>query len=207
MSDYVPYPIATKIFIVFKNVPMTSVTDLYLNAVSSYTKAILRNIQRRKVKKEMLIKDYKKHNKDISELPKDLFENNFELYDLNILWNIIIYSKTDPKIDLKLKDLAINFLVKTIEDNDELLKFNLKTTLENIKSNNDNVVRYVKFFCVCYKIIKKKVQDKRYKLIKKFIIENTDGNIINEMIERFYKYKNKIKFDSDSALNNSMSHV
>lgn len=207
MAEYAPYAVLELVFAEFKNTPLTAYTDTLLKALCFYTVSTLKNVHRRNQKASIAIKEFERQNKERKdyrkELSKDLFDSEFSLYDLEIIWNIATYSKADERISAKLKDLAISCLVKIAEASEIIAKKFVAIAFDAIASDAGYAIRSMKFLITCYNSLKKKWG------LKKFYRAKLGAETINTLIINLTKYKEKVKasLETQKNLNNHMLYV
>jgi tRNA nucleotidyltransferase/poly(A) polymerase len=206
MAEYAPYAILEQVFTLFKSTSLFLYTEIFLKALSFYTIAVLKNIQRRTEKTNRMIKELEKQNKGKKdykkELGKDLFDTEFSLYDLNMIWNIMTYSKTEERIHPKVKDLAVNCLVKISEHSENIAKEYINNAFESIDSNKGYAIRSMKFLILGYKSLKKK-----WGIKKLFKAKATNPETLNTLINNLKDYREKVKVQDNKQLKNHMLYV
>ena len=187
MGEYAPYSILEKIFAVISKVQMQGYTEQYLSFMCFYTNNVLKAIKRRKPEEKKAIEMHNKLNakKEVKEEPsKELFPEKFLLYDIGIFWNVMTYSKTEIKIEKKLRDQSITCLLSISEFNEGLANEHLLRSLISIKENNEGSLLCMKFFIQAYEIAVEKTK------ITANIVSILKGNeLFNLLLEQLIKYK------------------
>jgi len=206
MAEYAPYSILEKIFALFKSTSLPSYTELFLKALYFYTIGVLKNVQRRTEKANKIIKEFERQNKEKKdykkELSKDLFHTEFSLYDLDMIWDIMTYSKTEERISQKVKDLAVNGLVKILEHSESIAKEYIARAFESIDSNKGYAIRSMKLLIQSYKPLKKK-----WGIKKVYKAKANNPEMLNILIKNLKEYKEKVKEQNNEELKNHMGYV
>ena len=174
IAEYAPYDILEQIFGIFKNCPLNAYTEILLKALCYYTVAALKNVQKRN-------KELEKQKNSNKGLESSL-DINFSFCDLDTIWNIMTYSKSD--INIKIKDLAISCLIKISEQSESITKDLVTKAFKSIFSNEGYAIRSMKFLIICYRHLKKKWA------LKKWYKVNND--ILNTLINNLNTYKEKV---------------
>ncbi len=206
IAEYAPYPVLELIFRELSRIPLNLITETSISFICLYTINVLKNTQRKREEAKKLLKQLERSNPGKKvELPKELSEANFKLYDLDILWDVMTWSRNDMKIDPKLKDYAVNCVIKLAETGEDLAKSFLTKALDAIKENAGSAVRCMKFFMNCYKYLKKKWDLKRF--VQKAV--SKESGIIEIVMRNFVKYKDSVNkmCATQAELKNPMSFV
>lgn len=119
----------------------------------------MQNIQRRKtidLKRISLIEkenaQRKKSGEAFEPLNKELFENQFLLYDCTIFWDLMIQNPREPP---KLNDIAMNSLLFITSKNESLLIDCATRAIDGINISHEGFFRLFKFFEAIYTTHKK----------------------------------------------------
>lgn len=208
MAEYSSYPILQILFNEIHNsISLINYSEGYMSFLTLYTLNILKNIQRRKEEAKKIIKNLEKSVKPPQKVnpPKELFDENYKLYDIDALWNIAVYSNSENKIDIKLKDFAIGCLAKILNDQEELTKNYLIKALDAIKSNSEISIRCMKFITTFYRLFKENKRNLKQFIKKAF---NLETHFLDVVFQNFVKYKeNSNKSNSLIPAKNPMTHV
>ena len=207
MGEYSPYSLLEKIFSIVSKVEMQAYTEQFFNFICFYTINVLKAIKKRKPEEKIAIEKHTKLNakKEVKEEPsKELFPEKFVLYDIGIFWNIMTYSKTDLKIEKKLRDKSIKCLLNISEFNEDFANEHLLKSLNSIKENKEGSLLCMQYFIEAYAALTEKNK------LNANIITLLKGNeLFNLILEQLIQYKLKVNeiVNAKKDLKNVMNTV
>ncbi len=136
----------------FKTVPAAEYTVGTIRFVATYMDNVDKNIARRKPEKTKRIAAAKKENerrvksgKPPEDLPKEFFEENYDLYDYELLWSAIT-AKADSKLDLAVRSAASDCLINAVAKSAVLVENYLMQAISVITAGGESELEAMEFF-------------------------------------------------------------
>ncbi len=156
MAGYAPYPILETVFMELKQTPLHQITETFLSFLCLYTLSVLKNIQRRRAEARVILQQLEKRSDvqaSIKGPSNELFDDKYKLYDVDIIWGLMTYSAAEPKVEAKLKDQAMSYLIKIMEANDGIGKIYIAKAVKGIRENLPGCARCMRFLLNSYRLM------------------------------------------------------
>eukprot|EP01022_Parablepharisma_sp_SALTPOND_P002104 TRINITY_DN1086_c0_g1_i1.p3 TRINITY_DN1086_c0_g1~~TRINITY_DN1086_c0_g1_i1.p3 ORF type:complete len:537 (+),score=63.48 TRINITY_DN1086_c0_g1_i1:6566-8176(+) len=139
-------------FKLFKTVSISDYTKDTVKFISLYLENIDKNVEKRKVEAAKVCASINRENatrqkqgKPTINPPKELLEENYELYDYDLLW-IVMTAKPEQQIDTAVRAAAMDFLIKFFVKKSQLIENYLLNAVILITSNAGSVLFVMDFF-------------------------------------------------------------
>ena len=135
-----------KLFKLIKEVPEEQYSEDYIKFYAGYSKSVFSNIQRRRLAAAKTIKAINAENakrakegKPAEEIDVELLESKFELYDLGILWKLMLAKQN------KLNTISMRYLIQVLTNKNEHMQKYFAEALSGVAESKESTLRYFQF--------------------------------------------------------------
>lgn len=193
IAAYAPYPVIETFFKNFKAIPLKDYTEGTLVFLRDYSLNIKRNISKQSEINKKYLAALKKENekrqgKDLIkvELNPELDEDKFQIYDFNIFWEFLI-SKPEQGLNRKIKEFAIECLIKAIYEDPVCIQDYMITALRAITQGQYYIFRAMTFFKKMFSTLIRK--DSSVNWLR---VANKEHDFFEKVFANLVKYKKEI---------------
>ena len=134
MAEYSPCWIINEVYMIIKSISAINYTEQIIEIIGSYIKNVIGNLERKKKPYQKMLKQITEENErkkkkgdisSISDIPKEIILDKWNILNYDILCNIIFndFSKTNRRIKSSIKDIATRWFVDCLMENYENMKY------------------------------------------------------------------------------------
>ncbi|MDR3547972.1 MAG: hypothetical protein P4M11_06875 [Candidatus Pacebacteria bacterium] len=189
--------------------PASDYTLDTLKFLSLYLQNIDRNRAKRAAEAEKKLSQLRKENErrtktgmSLLEPAKELFEDNYELYDYDVLWAV---ATSDSGPDLGLRNAAIDCLIEAISKWPKVLENYLSKTVNFITSGNELS------FLPSMEFLRRAIvrNDKKLPARDTLLYLNKEYQLFDHVFRHFNRYKSEVyaALSQPNVVRDVMSHV
>lgn len=161
-------------FNLFKTVPVSDYSEKTVEFLSAYFNNIAENIKARKA--------FHLKNDKGTPAHKIANEDNYELYDYDLLWNVVM-AKHDQAVSPMLRNNSMNCLMKLIINDPATIETYIYKSIELITSNADSILYAMNYLkSILYE---SKKRDAYLNMLK------VNYHILDKVLHSLIQYKQK----------------
>jgi len=193
LAEFGQYIVIEQFFKLFRTIPVENYQEGTIRFLAKYFENIQKNIEKKQIEAVKVLKSIKQENmtrkslgKPLIEPPKELFEENYDLYDYNLLWT----SMNTEKLNSGLRSLSMESLLKISAKKSEIAEdYLIRAThiLVSEKTEISTRVFTMKFFKEAVK-----VSGKQRPIHEILIVLDEEFKIFAQIFESFKNYKRQV---------------
>eukprot|EP00831_Metopus_contortus_P015414 TRINITY_DN16403_c0_g1_i1.p1 TRINITY_DN16403_c0_g1~~TRINITY_DN16403_c0_g1_i1.p1 ORF type:complete len:352 (-),score=77.50 TRINITY_DN16403_c0_g1_i1:49-1104(-) len=179
LAEFAPYDILEKIVMDLLKIKPEDITEIFLKFLCIYTIKLNKNIAKRN---EIAAKT------SPSEAASTTIFTS-KVCDIDLFWRIMMHTDPSVKVEMKIKEKALSFLIELCEDSESIAAHFIAKSFDEIKSKSSGAIRAMKFLKQSYGTLKK--FSKVYTLFEGNL--NRKSNLFEEVVKSLVLYKKKVE--------------